>query len=866
MANEIQKLKIAQDIKKNLSETEIANFELKQTISPYPGFDRSPHLINLKPTKNSLTKSVNDETSNRRRLPIKWKLLLDERVHLKDLRYRTVSIKPRGWRDLPPKEAKTLWEAVSLTIQKFFAEHPLAELTVLALAQTIFVLSWKLLVLPFNIFSRIEAEEKILPEKEEKRVEKKETVLPIAAVIATADKKARTSLLLYALNIVKQHSAWAYATIALILLLPFGAYTSFSILSQTKDSVITRGLNAIGYLKVAGEAAQAKNFAEAETAFGLADQEFKRVKEELGALTGILTTAGTIVPSSKVSGAGLMLTAGESLAEGGKYVAAGLAALKTDASPADRLRGLNANVSRALPHLKRASRAISLTTADALPEEYRDTLDLAKAELPKLLTSIEEVSNMAEFLALIMGSEEPRRYLLAFQNVAEMRPTGGFIGSFALLDINQGQISNLEIPGGGSYDLQGNLMAKVAAPKPLRLINPRWEFQDANWSPDFPTSAQQLIWFYEKSGGPTVDGVIAINSTVIEKLLAVIGPVEMASYSLTLDAENFTRETQRAVEIDFDREKNQPKQILTDLAPLLLARITSANRDNYIQLAKILETSLAVKDIQLWFAQPEMQNQASKFGWAGETKSAPGDYLQIIHTNIAGQKTDAVMAEDVSHEVKILADGSTIVTLIIKRTHQGIKGELFNGVRNVDYLRIYVPLGSSLIEAEGFRIPDPKLFQIPDVGYDQDPVIAKREEYEVIDRRSGTRTSVENGKTVFANWVQTDPGETSEVKFVYQLPLEVIKFQNPNTGKLTSMYARLTGSSSGKQINYSLFVQKQSGTNPIGFTSSVDLPRGFHTVQEFPTYETDERNRELTTTTLNSDFLFQISAESPWFN
>ncbi|MBU0625117.1 DUF4012 domain-containing protein [Patescibacteria group bacterium] len=819
----------------------------------------SPHLIDLKTTTEKSTDEQLQSTKpeKKRRLPNKWRMILDERIYLRDMRHRSVSVRPRGWRDLPAKDATTLWHAVSLAVQGFFAEHPLAELTVLSLLQTMVVLVWKLLTAPIGTLNQSLETKEPIPSQQK-------IVLPLTTVVPLVNKDARTSISLRTLNpATRRRGALGYAAIALTLFLSFGAYASFSSLTQTKEAVMARGLNAIDYLKSAGAAAQAKDFSGAEAAFSLAGQEFQRVKDGLGALTGILTTAGTIAPSTKVSGAGLMLVAGESLAEGGRHMSAGLAALETSAPPADRLRGLNANVLRAIPYLKRASQAIAMTSPDTLPEEYRNTLDLAKAELPNLLISIEEVANISGFLALIMGSEEPRRYLLVFQNTAEIRPTGGFIGSFALLDVNRGQITNLEIPGGGSYDLQGSLTAKIAAPKPLRLINPRWEFQDANWSPDFPTSAQRLAWFYEKSGGPTVDGVIAINSTVMEDLLKIVGSIEMNEYDVILTAENFVVETQREVELDYDREANRPKQILADLAPKILERVMSTDCDGYIQLAKALETSLTNKNIQLWFTNSEIQNQAMDFGWSGELKSATGDYLQIVHTNIAGQKTDAVMNENVSHEVKVLADGSAIVTLKIKRSHHGVAGEQFSGVRNVDYLRVYVPLGSSLVEAEGFEIPDPKLFQFPEADYEPDPTIAWREEHELIDRRSGTRTSVENGKTVFANWVQTDPGETNEVKIIYQLPLEITKLQEPNGGRLASMYARLTNSSSGQQITYSLLVQKQSGTNPIEFTSTIDMPRGYHIIQELPNYETDDRDREVTSLIIDNDYLFGLTAESP---
>ncbi len=830
-------------------------FSYSRTAQAIREREGSPHVLDLKPEvgKSKIQKAGKPN----RKLPRGWRLVLDQRIHLKDMRYRTVSIRPRGWRDIPSPQAKTLWDAVRIATTQFFTESPLAELTIISLLQTIMVMFWKLLTVPVDQYGK--------PVTAAPRPKQIKTGLPVLPLMPapTSTDASRTGISLRNLNPSKWRQSFAYAAIVLALVLPVGAYNAFNALMATKDQVIDRGLAAANYLRVAGAAAQAQDFSGAESSFAMAKEEFGGVKEDLGALASVLTAAGSIAPSTTVSTAGLMLLAGESLAEGGKHVSAGLAELETDVPPADRLRGLNTKITRALPHLQKAANAVSMLSAEALPEEYRATIDMAKVELPRLVTTIEEASNIAGFLALMLGSEEPRRYLLVFQNNSELRPTGGFIGSFALLDVDRGEIKNLEIPGGGSYDLQGQMTAKIAAPKPLRLVSPDWYFHDANWSPDFPTSARRLSWFYEKSGGPTVDGVIAINASVMERLLDVIGPIEMAKYDVTLDAENFVAETQREVELDYDREENKPKQILADMAPKILTRVMDADRDSYIDLARALGAALSAKEIQLWFRNAEMQNQAIDLGWTGQMLPASGDYLQVVHTNIAGQKTDRMMHERITHDVKVLADGSAIVTLKIKRTHNGMPGESLVGVRNVDYLRVYVPLGSQLVEAEGFEIPDPKLFQLPDPEYTPDPIIALQEQREILDRRSGTRTFVENGKTVFANWVQTDPSESSEVKLIYQLPLEAIKLKKPDGGALASAYARITNGVEYHRIAYSLLVQKQSGSNPIEFISSIDMPRGYHVAWESPAYDTDDRGREVTRFTFEEDQLLGLIAESP---
>ena len=77
------------------------------------------------------------------------------------------------------------------------------------------------------------------------------------------------------------------------------------------------------------------------------------------------------------------------------------------------------------------------------------------------------------------------------------------------------------------------------------------------------------MWFYENTtGGSSVDGVISLTEDVVADLLAITGPIEMDEYDKVLSAENFTDEVQMAVEVEYDREENQPKQTALSSGPL----------------------------------------------------------------------------------------------------------------------------------------------------------------------------------------------------------------------------------------------------------------------------------------------------------
>ncbi len=837
----------------------------------------SPHLLDL---KTELAGTANDRPAANDEQPAarsKLSRMIDGQTKLQDLEARSLSVRPRGWRDFPPPEAHNVRHALLLTARQFFSELPLVDLTVVTVIRLAAVIIWAALTSPFRLLKRLAAAVPKPAPAKKPAVEPKAAALlaamPLAAVTSkptvsakpaapAARAAAKTALVLERPASWKKN-VFAFAGLAAALLLAIGLYGSLSSLSRNRSAVISDGTEGLRLIKSAAAAVSERRFDDAHAAFDGASGRFTAARRVLGPLGNLAAAAAAVVPTrSAASAADPILTAGSEIAAGGSTLTAGLSRLDGITDPVAKVDAVGADLKNALPHLERAAASLAAVDAAAVPGEFRSSFDAARSELPKLAGDVRKAASVADLLKLVMGANGTKRYLVVFENNAELRPTGGFLGSFALVDVNRGRVRKVEVPAGGSYDLKGGLRPKLASPQPLHLINPNWEFQDANWFADFPTSAQKIVWFYEQSGGPTTDGVIAVTMSFVEKLLETTGPIEMPEYGKTIDARNFYFETQKAVEIDYDKSKNRPKQFIADMAPKLLQRLTETNGGQALQLAGALDSALSEKQLLFWFKDPEAQSRVADLGWAGELKPTDGDYLDIVHTNIAGQKTDLVMKDAVDHSVKVNADGSAAVTLTLKRTHGGVKNALFSGVRNVDYVRFYVPAGSSLVEASGFDTPDVKLFKIPDEGRADDPVIAEQEGASLIDRRSGLLTYDESGKTVFGGWLQTDPGQTTTATVVYKLPPGTVKLEQVGAGAASALYNLVAGRRPGLSLSYSLLVQKQPGANPASFTSSIDFPRGYRLVWQQPQRTEDERGRWSASTTVAQDTLIAAVARN----
>lgn len=599
------------------------------------------------------------------------------------------------------------------------------------------------------------------------------------------------------------------------LVLVIAAYASIwhQNIIDVKESVITQSNEAVISLRKGHDSINNFQLQEAAKNFERSKKYFEKASNNFSQLNAFTRMFIELMPreGENVKTAFILLDAGKNIADAGEKLSqASYNLLFAPTGDGDvfssflkKLSALEENLDFAIPKVAQAKIQINDIEEENIPTTNRDAFESVKEALPKLENNLSDLSLVTKALLHILGYEHWQRYLILFQNSNEMRPTGGFIGSFALMDIDRGKIKNLEIPGGGSYDLQGHLTKLIESPQPLHLINPVWEFQDSNWWPHFPSSAQKAAWFYEKARGPSVHGVIGVTSDLMEKILEAVGPLSMENYNRVITSSNFTEETQKIVEIEYDKTENKPKQFISDMAPELFQRISKLDQNGIIKLLEVLYQGFKEKHFMLYSFDTGVQKILLELDWGGaQAQLENGDYLSVIYSNIAGGKTDDVIKNTFEHTAQIQQNGSIINTLLITRTHTGNKGDLFTGVQNNSYIRIYVPQESELLFAEGFEGPQDTLFELTPKGYAKDEDLEKIESPHFVDPMTRTEVYKENNKTVFANWLMLKPGETKQVRIRYRLPF-VLSSQNKV---------------------YTLTAQKQLGSEGAVLSSRIAFP------------------------------------------
>ncbi len=429
------------------------------------------------------------------------------------------------------------------------------------------------------------------------------------------------------------------------------------------------------------------------------------------------------------------------------------------------LKGLQANLELALLDVNKIRKIGVLFF-------LRDQVIDLKAELEEALDLVSRIPAMSKILPALAGYPESGRFLIIMQNNDELRPSGGFIGLFGLMETKGGEIISLTTHDSYHLDMPAYLSPNwtKTAPAPLAkyLEVEKWYLRDANWSPDWPTSAKNILEIYngEKTAiGENADnfnGVIAINPDFIAELIDLAGPVVVRGETYT--SENFQELLQYNVEMAY-KEKDisswDRKEVVGDIVSALKENLFSLPSNRFPEFVNIISRHVENRNIQLYFTNNRLQDLALSSGLAGEIKSIPSsDYLSVVDANLGAFKSDSVVDKNFSYEV---SPDKSFLRLDYK--HNG--GFDWRTTRYRSYTRVYVPLGSSLEKLEAYGRANLEGSSV--VSYDDEKL----------------------NKTVFAFFFSVEPGTSGGLELNYSLPKNL--------------------SQAIKDGGYELLAQKQSG-------------------------------------------------------
>lgn len=625
-----------------------------------------------------------------------------------------------------------------------------------------------------------------------------------------------------------------FAIFAFLLVVPVKGYVFYKQINVIKDQLVNISQATAANLQSGVQAATTADWQGALTNFQAAELSLAQAADYLQNTQANLQQV--LFGLNPLKSAGNLISGATQLTHLAEKFTASIAVWSAQEQDANKqLPWAIKQLDEILPQAQSANISLQQASTFGLPKKYQDQIKELQVFLPYFINQLSGLKDLAGALHEVLGYDQEKRYLIVFQNPNELRATGGFLGSFAQLDVKNGEISKMNIPGGGFYDLQGQATNYTQSPEPMRLIgkNGRWMAQDANWYPDWPAAAQKIQWFYEKAGGVSTDGVFAINASLLPKLLKLVGPVTLPQFNITLTADNFIIEVQKQVEFNYDKEENKPKQIIAVAAPIILTRLQNLAKDKYPELLTTLMAALKQKEIQLYLNKQSLEAQADNWQWTGKISSTTKDYTLVVTQNVGGGKSDAYSQQSLNQDINFSEDGSILKKITINRSQQSAKpDDVFSFTQNNSYIRLYAPITAELLSVDGQMTPAAALFKKPSDDLTLDPDIQNISGQIITDPATRTTINKEFGKKVFGNWLSTAPSDSKTINFTYHLPAGYITWQ---TGRLKD-WLRVLGFKQAQQGSYQLLIQKQSGLNNQKVTTHFTWPKNYQvTVGKTPT-------------------------------
>ena len=454
----------------------------------------------------------------------------------------------------------------------------------------------------------------------------------------------------------------------------------------------------------------------------------------------------------------------------------------------------------ALATMKNALLTVQKLQAEGkLPESVEKKLEANAATLQLLEGTIDT-------WPALLGFEGKKSYLILFQNNMELRPGGGFIGSYGLISVENGVFDELTVHD--VYDADGQLKTHIEPPFGLRryLGASHWYLRDSNFALDFRENALQASQFLNLETGESVDGIVAIDTSFLKQLLGVLGTVTVSDYEEEVTADNFYLLTQTHVEKDFFPGSTQKKDFLRSLTNAMMIELLEKKDYSYEKLLLATEESIRQKHLMVAFADNGVQNVFTVNGMSSalqdtreQAKNTYLDFLSVVDANVGANKANFYVKRAIDQNVTISDSGEILTRVTASYTNTSKPASPFGGTYK-NYVRFVLP---STAQVQGISINGKEQSIVPAVT---DPVVFTQAGF-IPPTGLEVNQTFNQGKKVVGFYFPVPMGENTKV---------VIDYTTPRSVKTEAT-----------DFGYSLRLFKQPGAHEEPYTLTVSYPATF---------------------------------------
>jgi hypothetical protein len=254
----------------------------------------------------------------------------------------------------------------------------------------------------------------------------------------------------------------------------------------------------------------------------------------------------------------------------------------------------------------------------------------------------------------MLGNDGPRTFFIGLQNEAELRGTGGLPGAWAICRTDHGTIHFTQFGSDTALQAHGH---RHLIPTGLDFgadynsaygaSEPTSSFVDSNVSPHFPYTARIWAAMWQKVTGQRLDGVMALDPTVLSYFLRATGPI-VAKYNVPVSADNVVSLTERD-EYTLFPSNAERKPFLVSVLKATAHKVTSgAGRP--VPLLQAASESALQQRLLVWSADPALEKIIEQTNYAGAIPDSPQPFSGLVLNNASAGKLDYYLHRSVSYE------------------------------------------------------------------------------------------------------------------------------------------------------------------------------------------------------------------------
>lgn len=364
-----------------------------------------------------------------------------------------------------------------------------------------------------------------------------------------------------------------------------------------------------------------------------------------------------------------------------------------------------------------------------------------------------DLANFILFAKAFLGDGSDKVYFLAVQNSAEIRASGGFIGSMAPIYITDGVLSFGEFDSWYPYMTYGVDGVTYVSPQEYNLFSYGVAYpRDEGYNPDFTRVAEVWSDSYAYMRGYYFDGVVSINPPVLQELLRYSDGFYLSDGSY-IDGNNATKVLQydlyyyyQSAYTDASANNAYVDSLFAEAADNGMSAIMNdLNLDKILGYYEVFKKCSADRNIMIWMADPEEEALVEKLGCSGALNSDPekpevGVYFSCCDPGRLGLflEMDTMVSEPTVNK-----DGSRSYDVTVRYNNNMTDWEYYNGGSswivghyggNIRcYVHYFAPAGGSL---DNFQVPDGMYlnwdeYKGLEVAYNLDMIIYRGSPFEV---------------------------------------------------------------------------------------------------------------------------------------